>query len=91
LGGDGVTTVSGVEMSVGLRSAARLLVLRGREDLALRRESVARGAPCGDDELTTAADALDRINNDPLCLACEEESATRLGVLLTMHTCIEID
>ena len=86
-----MTTVSGVAMSVGLRSAARLLVLRGREDLALRREAVARGAPFGGNELTTAADALDRINNDPLCLACEEESATRLGVLLPLHTCVQID
>jgi hypothetical protein len=52
-------TVSSVEMSVGLRSAARLLVLRGRDDLALRRQSVARQIPFGDDEVTPAADALD--------------------------------
>jgi hypothetical protein len=56
-----VSTVSSLEMSVGLRSAVRLLVLRGPEDLALRRQSVANEALFGDRELTTAADALDRI------------------------------
>ncbi len=86
-----MTTVSIVEMSVGLRPAARLLVLRGRDDVALRRESVARDVTFGEDELTTPADALDRINNDPLCLACEKETATGLGLLLTVHTCVEID
>ena len=83
--------VSHIELSVGLRSAARLLVLRGRADLALRRESVARVTPFGDHALTTAADAMDRINRDPLCLACEKESSTGRGVLLTSHTCVVID
>ncbi len=86
-----MTTVSVVEMSVGLRPAARLLLLRGRDDVALRRESVARHLTFGEDELSTPAEALDRINNDPLCLACEKETTTGLGVLLTVHTCIDID
>ena len=86
-----MTTVSGVEMSVGLRSAARLLVLRGRDDVGLRRESVARDRPVDGHELTTATAALDQINDDPLCLACEKESSTGRGVLLTSHTCVQID
>jgi hypothetical protein len=84
-------TVSDVELSVGLRSAARLMVLRGREDLALRRETMARVAPFADNQLTTTADAMDCINRDPLCLACEKESSTGRGVLLTSHTCVLID
>jgi hypothetical protein len=82
--------VSHIELSVGLRSAARLMVLRGREDLALRRETVARVAPFGDDELTTAADAMDRINRDLLCLACVKEGATGTGVLPALHSCVGI-
>jgi hypothetical protein len=82
-------TVSSVEMSVGLRSAARLLVLRGRADLALRRQSVASEAPFGDQELTTAADALDRIDKHPRCPACEQNSATGPELLSTVHSCVE--
>jgi hypothetical protein len=89
--GGKAVTVSAVEMSVGLRSAARLLVLRGREDVGLRRESVARDRPLDEHKPTTAMDALDQINNDPLCLACEKESSTGRGVLLTSHTCVLID
>ncbi len=86
-----MTRVSAIEMSVGLRSAARLLVLRGREDVVLRRESLGLDVRAGDGDLTTPAEALAQINLDPVCLACEKESATGRGVLLNQHTCVEID
>ena len=82
-----MTTVSAIELTVGLRSAARLLVLRGRVDIAQRRESFARAASFCDLALTLPEETLNQINDDPLCLACDAEAATGRGVLITMHSC----
>jgi len=81
------TTVSALELTVGLRSAARLLVLRGRVDVARRREFFVEAAPLGNLDLPLPEETLSQINDDPLCLACEKETATGVGVLLTMHSC----
>jgi len=67
-----LTNVSRIELSVGLRSAARLLVLRGRDDIELRRESLAEAAAVNSCHLPGLAETLNRINADPLCLACEK-------------------
>ena len=86
-----MTTVSVVEMSVGLRSAARLLVLRSRQDVASRRERGTQDAFLGDHNLTATADVLNEVNSDGLCLACERENATGRGVLSTQHSCADVE
>ena len=82
-----IITVSAIELTVGLRSAARLLVLRARVDVAQRRESLAEAAPFVALDLPLSEATLNQINDDPLCLACEKEAATGRGVLITMHSC----
>lgn len=83
-------TLVALEMSVGVRSAARLLVLRSREDIGGRREIVRAHAP-GEWTNNTLANMLREINADGLCLACEKERETRRGVLRSEHTCSEVN
>ena len=80
-----MSNIAAVEMSVGLRSAARLLVLRSREDVASRRECVKQQA--SNAEATTVAAEVHRINNNGRCLACDAERATSNRILRTQHSC----
>ncbi len=84
-----MTRLAVVETSVGLRTAARLLVLRSREDVAGRRGLIRSDVPT--EANITIIELLQRINADDLCLACACESATGRGLLASEHSCPEIN